>query len=268
MADLDQTTSDALTSVEISSLAREMANAYVQMVEWNREEFQRSVEDADRKARGHDDRYWARRALEQPPDQVSWSALGALAEHDPDAMQATWERIKAAARDDLESGHRAAHTVEWTGGPWERAQFLAIRAAFHAEWQPRGGIEAALVDQMAQAHTMYFRWTRELHIQASTESSREDHKRKQDGYWQPPRIDTAAALDQSAAMADRFHRLFLRALRALRDLRRYTPTVVVANAGQVNLSTGPQMNVAAVGGSERGAGGDEPHDESGQNPTG
>jgi hypothetical protein len=245
MAELEPSNPNALSSTEISSLAREMASAYLKLVEWNREECQRSVEEADRLARGHDDRYWARRALEQPPDQVSWSALGALAEHDPDAMQATWERIKAAARDELDSGHRAAHTVEWTGGPWERAQFLAIRAAFHAECQPRGGIEAALVDQMAQAHTMYLRWTHEFHIQASTESSREDHKRKHDGYWQPPRIDTAAALDQSAAMTDRFHRLFLRSLRALRDLRRYTPTVMVANAGQVNVSAGPQVNLGA-----------------------
>jgi hypothetical protein len=166
-----------------------------------------------------------------------------LAEQDPEAAQATWERVRAAARDDLESGHRAARTVEWNGGPWERAQFLAIRAAFHAEWQPRGGIEASLIDQMAQAHTMYLWWAHELYIQASTESSREDHKRKHDGYWQPPRLDTAAALDQSAAMTDRFHRLFLRALRALRDLRRYTPTVMVAHAGQVNLSAGPQVNL-------------------------
>jgi hypothetical protein len=37
-------------------------------------------------------------------------------------------------------------------------------------------------------------------------------------------------------MAERFQRLFVRAVRTLRDLRRYAPTVVVQNAGQVNVA--------------------------------
>jgi hypothetical protein len=46
-------------------------------------------------------------------------------------------------------------------------------------------------------------------------------------------------------MVERFHRLFLRTLRALRDLRRYTTAVVVQHAGQVNV--GPnQLHVAAA----------------------
>ncbi len=44
-------------------------------------------------------------------------------------------------------------------------------------------------------------------------------------------------------MADRFNRLFLRTLRALRDLRRYAPSVTVQHAGQVNIG-GQQVNVA------------------------
>jgi hypothetical protein len=36
-------------------------------------------------------------------------------------------------------------------------------------------------------------------------------------------------------MVDRFNRIFLRTLRALRDLRKHAPTVVVQNAGQVNV---------------------------------
>ncbi len=50
-------------------------------------------------------------------------------------------------------------------------------------------------------------------------------------------------LDQAAPMADRFHPLFLRALRGLRDLRRYAPSVVVQNAGQVNVGA-RQVNVS------------------------
>ena len=42
-------------------------------------------------------------------------------------------------------------------------------------------------------------------------------------------------------MVDRFNRLFLRTLRALRDLRRYVPSVTVQNAAQVNIG-GQQVN--------------------------
>jgi hypothetical protein len=58
-----------------------------------------------------------------------------------------------------------------------------------------------------------------------------------------PRLTTAEALERAGAMADRFNRIFLRTLGALRDLRRYGPTVVVQNAGQVNVG-GKQINVA------------------------
>lgn len=246
MGDLEQSLSVERATLESGSLAREMSRGYLKLVEWYRQEMQLSAGEADEKARAHHDREWARRALDQPADQVSWAGLGALAEHDPEAAGATWERIKAAARDELASGHRAAAVLECTGGPWERAQFLAIRTAFREEWQPRGGIEAALVDQMAQAHAYYQHWLSRLHVQASTEARMQDAKRQRDGYWDPPRVDTAEAMDQAAGMTDRFHRLFLRALRALRDLRRYAPTIVVANAGQVNVSGGSQLNVGGV----------------------
>jgi hypothetical protein len=45
------------------------------------------------------------------------------------------------------------------------------------------------------------------------------------------------ALAQSAEMADRVNRLFLRTLRAFRDLYRYAPTVTIQNlGGQVNVA--------------------------------
>ena len=97
---------------------------------------------------------------------------------------------------------------------------------------------------MAQAHSCYLSWLHRQHVQASSESRTQDAKLEEGGYWVPPRVDTAQAMDQAATMADRFQRLFLRSLRALRDLRRYTATIVVASAGQVNVSNGPQMNVA------------------------
>ena len=67
---------------------------------------------------------------------------------------------------------------------------------------------------------------------------------KRDGHWKPPRVGVAETIDQSAAMMDRFHRLFLRTLRALREHRRHAPTVVVQNATQVNVGA-VQQNIAA-----------------------
>ena len=46
-------------------------------------------------------------------------------------------------------------------------------------------------------------------------------------------------------MVDRFNKLFLRTLRALRDLRRYAPTVMIYNAGQVNIGQ-QQVNAAQI----------------------
>jgi hypothetical protein len=45
------------------------------------------------------------------------------------------------------------------------------------------------------------------------------------------------------AMVERWNRVFLRTLRALRDFRRYAPTVMIQNAGQVNIGS-QQVNVA------------------------
>ena len=46
-------------------------------------------------------------------------------------------------------------------------------------------------------------------------------------------------------MVDRWNRLLLRTLRQLRDLRRYTPSVVVESVGQLNIAQ-QQMNLATT----------------------
>jgi hypothetical protein len=48
---------------------------------------------------------------------------------------------------------------------------------------------------------------------------------------------------EATAMVDRYNKMFIRTLRALRDLRRYAPSVVIQNAGQVNVGS-QQVNVA------------------------
>ena len=48
--------------------------------------------------------------------------------------------------------------------------------------------------------------------------------------------------EEAAAMVERWHRLFLKTLEALQRQRRLAPTVIVRNAGQVNVG-GQQVNL-------------------------
>jgi hypothetical protein len=85
--------------------------------------------------------------------------LGALGSTDPEAATRRWDEIKGAAMDELRSGHRAAKAVqEGLDGPWQLAQFLAIRSSLIEEWQPRGGTELLLIDTLAQSFTQQHRW--------------------------------------------------------------------------------------------------------------
>jgi hypothetical protein len=182
------------------------------------------------------------RVMETPADQISWPTLGRLAEHDPEAFEAAWERIRAAARDELNSGHRAASAVETDATPWERARFLEVLDAFMDAWQPRGGIEASLVETLAMAHMARLHWMGRLTVLGNTEARREDREIERRSEWVSPTVSAAAAIDQAATMVDRFHRLFSRALRDLREIRRSMPSVVVQHANQVNLAQA-QLNV-------------------------
>jgi hypothetical protein len=231
--------------VEAGSLARELAHAYTSMLAFYQREYKLSPADADAKARGVDEPSldWDRRqALERPADEVSWWALQRLVEHDPGTVEIAWNRIKDEARKELESGHRTAAALEWNGTPWDRARFLAIRSAFRESWAPLTGTEAALVDMLAHSFEMYLKWSERLTLRAESEGQIEDDKLKRDGYWQPPRIGLNEAIEQAAEMAERAHRLFLRTLRSLQDVRRL-PGVHVASAGQINIG-GQQVNIA------------------------
>ena len=187
--------------------------------------------------------------MDTPPDQITWNTLARLAEHDPETAQAALQRIHTEAHNELLSGHRAARAIDPDGSPGP-ARFLQVREAFSVDWQPPGGIEASLIETLAIAHMAQLHWMERLTRLSTTEPLREDREVEQRGGWNPPTVDAAAAIDQAAAMVDRFNRLFARTLRALRDLRRYTPQVVVQNVGQLNVGA-QQVNVTRAGRSPR-----------------
>jgi hypothetical protein len=165
--------------------------------------------------------------------------LDQLAAVDPELAVRRWEDVKDEAHAELESGHRAAMTMEsYQEKCWRRAQFLALREELAEQWQPQNGIERTLIDMMAQAWTAQMFWTERLISLDAIEAPEQPQGTK----VQLPRMSAAAAMDQAAGMVDRCNRIFMRALRQLRDLRRYAPAIIVRHAQQVNVGE-QQVNV-------------------------
>lgn len=231
-----------------ASLGRDLARAYKQMASFYRDQLELLGPEADRRARGQE--YTPEEAaadlarmVERPPSEVSWFDLNRLLERDPEAVATLWRTIRTEARKELESGHRTAHALEWRGGPWQRARFLAIRESFRDELPPRNGIESALLDTAAEAFGAVLEWQEQLHMQVSTEVQSERRRLEREGDWSPMRLTYAEAIEQSAKMAERAHKRFLQTIKLLHDLQRTSATVFVGSAAQINVGQ-QQVNVA------------------------
>lgn len=202
-----------------------------------------------------------------PVDWISFSQLWDLARESPTTAENVWELIKREARNELESGHLAANSLEPLGTPrdaWIRAKYIAIRESFCEEYQPKGGIETGMIDLLAQNWFMVQFCTNELTQRMMTEpkrlpyeyrKQREQFKescprswKEEKGFWEVPTISESEAIEKAAAMLDRFQRMYFRTLRNLRDWRRYIPPVTINNPQQVNI--GEQVNVASDGGQQ------------------
>jgi hypothetical protein len=228
---------------EAEVVAREVAAAFGQMVRQYEKYGKLSHADARQRA-AEPESDGGQRILLCPPHEVQWFDLNQINRTDPAKAIARWEEIVRAALDELQTGHRAARAVETaTDNAWQRAQFLALRKELAAEWQPRMGIEHQLLDTMAQAQTCYLSWLHTFTVRTEMSNIGGDRLEKEEGKWQSPRQTDADDIDQAAEMMDRFNRIFLRSLRALRDLRRYAGPIIVQNATQVNVG-GQQVNVA------------------------
>ncbi len=222
---------------EAEPLAAELVHAYKRMVTFYRDQLDLSGPEADARARGADDSPAQAaadlaRIQHRPPDQLSWHDLNRIADRDPEAFAALWRHVRAAARDELASGHRTGRALDWEGSPWQRARFLAIRDSFRDDYDPRAGVESALVDLAAEAFGDYLEWSESLHRQASTEAEMERDDLERRGKWRPQRIFSAEAMAESSRMAERAHGRFLRTFAALGDFRRAGPVYV----GHVSIS--------------------------------
>ena len=240
-------TTSLTSSEEAMGLARDMAGAYGEMVAFYRQRMGLSASEADAKARQVLPAVVQERISADPTQGFSWVDVGRLMESQPEAVLAAWEGLKDAARQDLASGRRAALALEVSSGPRLMADFLAIREALISQWRPAGGTDLILVDIMAQAYACHLYWIARLQLMAEIEVRRSSQTATTENRWQPPQVSEFEAVEQAGAMVDRFNRLFLRTLRALRDLRRYNVGVVIGRAGQVNIGD-RQVNIEGAGG--------------------
>lgn len=203
-----------------------------------------------------------KRLVSRPARQIDYGDLLDVHGFSPASAENIWELMKRDAKKEFESGHRAAEALEpadYFKHAWDRACYLGLRESLCEEWQPKGGIELSMIDAIAQAWVMMQVWTKESALRSQTPARlenpafeewkklyKEPHAvQKSAGYWDLPTIDEHKAVEHAAQMAERCQRMYFRAIRNLRDWRRYTPQVTINNAQQVNIAHdgGQQINV-------------------------
>jgi len=251
----------AATSAELgaTSVAREMRKGWIRQALYLIERQHLSTEQAIAVAARQSTplRELVERMMLGNVENIVWADLYSIFEKEPGEAERLWQLMQDEARNEFESGHRAAEafeSTEWQRNPWMRARYIAIREGFIEQWQPRGSVELAMLDTLVQAFLMQQFWL-EKHNQLATtpampmlSKTEKEHAEKWKGEWIPERVSEQEAIEFTAAMADRWNRVFLRTLRGLRDLRRYSPPVTINNPRQVNIATdgGQQVNVQRV----------------------
>lgn len=165
-----------------------------------------------------------------PVANLTWGQMNQLGKSAPELAAAKWDEAKELALQERRSGHHAARMVEGLNStPLERARFIVLVEALERQYEPHNGMEDVLVQNLAQAQVGYEQWLSTLNRLTTSQCK---PPIDEPDAWEPPRLTEAQAIEQAAQMTERFHRLFIRTLRAIRDLRRQ-PIIV---AGQVNIA--------------------------------
>jgi hypothetical protein len=234
-----------VSPAEIGSLARSMVDARRRQLRIMEDYLHYSKPDAQAKLEEQNAAESVESLMEKAEDQVHWYDLDTLAEKDPGRAVELWASVKGRAREEWESGHRAAEVAHgWGGGEaWERARFLAIYEGMVEEVQPQGGIERALVEMLSQTHWHYLLESETLSMYETTELERMEYEVETTGARQRKAVWQENLEEKRAQRVEQLNRLFVRTLRALRDWRRYGSSVTIQRAGQVNIAE-KQVNVA------------------------
>jgi hypothetical protein len=257
------------SNVGYSSLFRQFQRQYIRSVAYYRSKpgGSLSIEEARAKAfHACTNKEEAKKIfvslLKLPVEKISFIDIYELHSFAPRVAEKFWEYIKDEGRREFESGHLAANITFPTGymkDVWNIARYIGVRDSFIEEWKPKGGIEISLIEMMAQSWFQWQYWLEQTVRRSQTRERMEDPDYSQwkaqtkrenqlngwtEGYWNRPYVSEVEAIEHAVKMADRFNRMFMRTLRQLRDLRRYS--VTINNANQVNIATdgGKQVNVS------------------------
>jgi hypothetical protein len=230
---------------ESLTIVQEMAQAFISTVEFYKTDWGGAKPHDEAIKEGLLRNEWRRGYVEGlEPEKVGWEHIAAVGEVNVNDSLTLWGRVREAADDELESGKRAAQVTGSRTEPYALAQFLAIRDSFADQWQPNGGIESAMIDMMTIAFSLQMYWSTIAHQRAVQihNSQEKELNRQENKGWKSPYQYEADAVEQAYKLADGYNRQFLRVLRQLRDLRRYSPVIIQNNSGQVNIGA-EQVNV-------------------------
>lgn len=139
-----------------------------------------TLEDACYKASVRYDQKGAAELMEQllsrPAEAVTFDELSDLWECSPEEAERYFAMVKNEAQREFVTGHLAAKVfdpVDWLRSVWMRAQFLAVRDSFIAEYEPEGGIEYALIDTLSVCFFMQQYWAEMAVRRTKTDPRRE-----------------------------------------------------------------------------------------------
>jgi hypothetical protein len=232
-------TTDA--TLEARAVGRELAQARQDRLDYLQDEYNLNEQEAKAEALELTRMETTAQLMERPLRDLSWNDLNQIADEDSAQALATWDRIRAEVQEEYQNGVRAGRALQAHGtSPRETAEFQVLRDELAGQHQPRNGIEQTLIDVLVQTYTSYMRWLERLTNYIDLEQKPEDAR--DEGRWVAPRLERAKAIDQAAAMVDRFHKMYVRTLRAFQNQRRFAPTLIVQHAEQVNLAQ-QQCNV-------------------------
>lgn len=186
--------------------------------------------------------------LEQRVNDISWRDIQGMFEKDPEAAGIIYQTIKKVAREGIAAGMLSAEAIKRGDTPYKHAQYGVVLEGFEKAWKPRDAIEQSMVETLVQAYLAYNHWLGIASAAAEYSYNAIERDNERDGRWQPPRLSADETIERAMLMADRFNRLYLRTLRQMRDLRRYSVPVTINNPKQVNIAAdgGQQVNAVKV----------------------
>jgi hypothetical protein len=261
------------SAVGHSSLLRTLSNAYIEQVAYYRSDEGGALPLEEARARAYrkcENEEEAHQLFSQmmsiPVNWITLSDLLRMIGFAPRTAENVWEMMKREAQNEVESGHLASKAlipVHYMQEAWAIASYLGLRESLAAEWEPRGGIELNLIDMLAQAFLQYQYWVKESVLRTQTAPRTEEPEYTEwkqyksaaakangwsHGWWDIPYVKEQESIEHAAQMADRWNRIYMRTLRNLRDLRRYSVPVTINNPQQVNIAAdgGQQVNVAST----------------------